>query len=73
MIKTNRTMPAQSTLLGAPFGASAYGQTSHAGAALVPAAGVQVSTCVRVRLIGDMGIATAQDFPGTPAWRPPTC
>ena len=34
---------------------------------------VQVSTCVRVRHIGDMGLATATGFPGTTAWRPPTC
>ena len=36
-------------------------------------AGVQVSTCARVRLIGDMGLTTKGDFPGTSAWRPPTC
>ena len=37
-------------------------------------AGDQVSTCARIRLIGDMGLTTVKgDFPGTSAWRPPTC
>jgi hypothetical protein len=36
--------------------------------------GVQVSTCARIRLVGGMGLAAAKDtFPGTRAWRPPTC
>ena len=36
-------------------------------------AGAQVSTCARIRHIGDMGLTTKGDFPGTSAWRPPTC
>jgi hypothetical protein len=70
MININRTMTAQHP----SFGASAYGQTSLEATAISAFAGVQVSTCVRVRHIGDMGLATAKDdFPGTTAWRPPTC
>ena len=70
MIKTNRTMTAQSP----SFGVSAYGQTSLEATAISAFAGVQVSTCARVRHIGDMGLATVKgDFPGTTAWRPPTC
>jgi hypothetical protein len=70
MIKTNRTMTAQSP----SFGMSAYGQTSLEASAISAFAGVQVSTCARVRHIGGMGLAaTTDDFPGTSAWRPPTC
>ena len=57
------------------FGVSAYGHSSVVRAAA--GAGVidtQVSTCARIRLIGDMGLTlTKGDFPGTTAWRPPTC
>ena len=37
--------------------------------------GDKVSTCARIRHIGGgMGLATVKgDFPGTSAWRPPTC
>ena len=69
MIKINRTMTAQSPA----FGVSAYGQTSLEAAAISAFGDVQVSTCVRVRHIGDMGLATATGFPGTTAWRPPSC
>ena len=61
------------------FGMSAYGQTSvtHGAEfrAVAPIAGVQVSTCARIRHIGGaMGLAAVTgDFPGTSAWRPPTC
>jgi len=62
------------TALSPAFGVSAYGHSSAvpgaAGAAVVE---TQVSTCARIRLIGDMGLMTKGDFPGTSAWRPPTC
>ena len=55
------------------FGASAYGQTSLEVPA-ISAVAVQVSTCARIRHIGGgMALATKGDFPGTSAWRPPTC
>ena len=73
MIETNRTMTAQSSWLGTGFGASAYGQTSVEAAAISAFAGAQVSTCARVRHTGDMGLATSKGFPGTSAWRPPSC
>lgn len=64
----------QKTAQTPSFGMSAYGPASFEAAAIPATAGVQVSTCVRVRHIGDMGLATEQgDFPGTRAWRPPTC
>jgi hypothetical protein len=70
MITINRTMKAQKP----SFGMSAYGQTSLEATAISAFAGVPVSTCARVRRIGDMGLATAKgDFPGTSAWRPSTC
>ena len=70
MMNINHTMTAQS----ASFGVPAYGQTSLEASAISAFAGVQVSTCARVRHIGDMGLATTKDdFPGTSAWRPPTC
>jgi len=74
MINNIPTMTAQSPA----FGVSAYGHSSAARAAAVAAvAGAQVSTCARIRLIGDMGLTTTLndkgDFPGTRAWRPPTC
>ena len=70
MITTNRTMTAHSP----SFGMSAYGQTSLEGAAISAFAGVPVSTCARVRITAAMGLgATKGQFPGTSAWRPPTC
>ncbi|MGA8246983.1 MAG: hypothetical protein WB797_08765 [Nocardioides sp.] len=60
---------AQSPISGMP----AYGQTSVARAAISGLAGAQVSTCARVRHLGVMGLTTEGDFPGTSAWRPPTC
>ena len=57
------------------FGASAYGQTSLEVQGVAAVHRVQVSTCARIRHIGGgMGLATVKgDFPGTSAWRPPTC
>jgi hypothetical protein len=63
------TMTAQSPKSGMP----AYGPTSGARVAISACAGAQVSTSVRVRHLGDMGLTTKGDFPGIPAWRPPTC
>lgn len=63
------SMTAQSPKSGMP----AYGPTSGARAAISAFAGAQVSTCARVRHIGYMGLTTEGDFPGTTAWRPPTC
>jgi len=72
MIEINRTMTAQSTLLGSASGVSAYGQTSFEAAPISAFVGAQVSKCARVRHIGDMGLATTKG-PGTSAWRPPSC
>jgi hypothetical protein len=70
MIKTNRTMTAQSPA----FGVSAYGQTSVGHIAGSAPISVQVWTCARIRLVGGMGLAATKDtFPGTSAWRPSTC
>ena len=69
MISNKSQMTAQSPSFGAP----AYGQTSLEAAVISASAGVQVSTCARVRHIGDMGLATTTGFPGTSAWRPPSC
>ena len=67
---SNKTQTAQTP----SFGMSAYGQTSLEASAISAFAGVQVWTCARVRHIGDMDLATTKgDFPGTSAWRPPTC
>jgi hypothetical protein len=64
----------QKTAQTPTFGASAYGQTSLEVPAISAVAGVQVSTCARSRHIGGgMALATKGDFPGTSAWRPPTC
>ena len=64
----------QKTAQTPSFGMSAYGQTSLEAQAISAVAGVQVSTCARVRHIGGMALATVTgDFPGTSAWRPPTC
>jgi hypothetical protein len=62
------------TVQSPAFGVSAYGHTSVERIAVSAPAGVQVSTCARIRLVGGMGLAAAEDtFPGTSAWRPPTC
>ena len=62
------------TALSPAFGVSAYGHSSVVrGATCAPVAAAQVWTCARISLIGDMGLATKGDFPGTSAWRPPTC
>jgi hypothetical protein len=64
----------QKTAQTPSFGMSAYGQASLEAQAISAVAGVQVSTCARLRHIGGMALATATgDFPGTSAWRPPTC
>jgi hypothetical protein len=64
----------QKTALTPSFGASAYGPASLEVRGVAAVAGVQVSTCARIRHIGGgMGLATKGDFPGTSAWRPPTC
>jgi hypothetical protein len=57
------------------FAVPAYGQTSVEHAAVPALTGAQVSTCARIRRIGGMGLVTATkgDFPGTTAWRPPSC
>ena len=70
MMNINRTMTAQSP----SFGASAYGLASLEVRGVAGVTSVQVSTCARIRHIGDMRLATTTgDFPGTSAWRPPTC
>ncbi len=74
MIKNIQT----TTALSPAFGVSAYGHSSVVrGAAGTPVVAAQVSTCARIRLVGDMGLTTTRmdkgDFPGTSAWRPPTC
>jgi hypothetical protein len=68
---SNKTWTAQTPSIGT----SAYGQTSYEVKAVSAVAGVQVSTCARIRHTGGvMGLATLEgDFPGTSAWRPPTC
>lgn len=66
----------QKTAQTPSFGMSAYGPASFEIRALAPiAGGVQVSTCARIRHTGGvMGLgATDESFPGTSAWRPPTC
>jgi hypothetical protein len=65
----------QKTAQTPSFGMSAYGRTSLEVSAAATTAGVQVSTCARIRHIGGaMGLAAAKgDFPGISAWRPPTC
>jgi hypothetical protein len=71
MINNIPTMKA----LSPAFGVSAYGHSSVVrGATCAPVAGTQVSTWAQIRLVGDMGLmARTGDFPGTNAWRPPTC
>ena len=69
MISNKTWMTAQTP----SFGMSAYGQTSLEASAISAVAGGQVSTWAQIRLMGDMGLTTKDDFPGTNAWRPPTC
>ena len=71
----NSTMTWTMTAQSPSFGMPAYGQTSVERVDVSALAGAQVSTCARVRHIGDMGLVTATkgDFPGTSAWRPPIC
>ena len=72
MIDNIHTVTAQSPMSGMPAYGPSFGP--FGARAAVPAAGsVQVSTCVRVRHIGELGLTTKDDFPGIPAWRPPTC
>jgi hypothetical protein len=69
-INITRTMTAQSPSFGVP----AYGHASVERIGVPSSTGVQVSTCARIRLVGGMGLAAAKDtFPGTSAWRPPSC
>lgn len=65
----------QNTAQTPSFGMSAYGPASLEVQAVAAVAGVRVSTCARIRHLGGaMGLATIEgDFPGTSAWRPPTC
>jgi hypothetical protein len=68
------SIKSQKTAQTPSFGMSAYGQTSLEASAISAVAGAQVSTCARVRHIGDMGLAaTTGDFPEIRAWRPPSC
>ena len=68
MIKKIPAMTAQSPAFGMPI----YGQTSVELTAVPAFAGVQVSTCAPIRLIGGTAPTTKGDFPETTAWRPPT-
>ena len=69
-INITRTMTAQSPSFGVP----AYGHTSVERIGVAGWTDVQVSTCARIRLVGGMGLAAAKEtFPGTSAWRPPSC
>jgi hypothetical protein len=69
----------QKTALTPSFGMSAYGRTSLVHEiefrAVAPAAAGQVSTCARIRQTGGAMrlVAVTGDFPGTSAWRPPSC
>jgi hypothetical protein len=66
----------QKTAQTPSFGMSVYGPTSIEFRVIAPAAtDVQVSTCARIRHTGGvMGLgATDKAFPGTSAWRPPSC
>ncbi len=70
MINMTPAMKAQSP----SFGASAFGPASYEVLGIAAVAGVQVSTCARMRHLGGMQLVTTKgDFPGTRAWRPPTC
>jgi hypothetical protein len=68
MINKIPALTAQSPAFGMPI----YGQTSVEHIAVPATTGVQVSTCARTRF-GGTGLTTKDDFPGTSAWRPPTC
>jgi hypothetical protein len=69
------SIKSQKTAQTPSFGMSAYGPASLEVRAVAPTADVQVSTCARIRHIGGaMGlVAVKGDFPGTSAWRPPSC
>jgi hypothetical protein len=69
MINSTLTMTAMSPASGVP----AYGHSSVERIAVSAWTGVQVSTCARIRLVGGMGLDAKDTFPGTSAWRPPTC
>jgi hypothetical protein len=70
MINMTPTMKAQSPSFGVP----AFGPASYEVRGVAAVAGVEVSTCARIRHIGGMQLVTTTgDFPGTSAWRPPTC
>jgi hypothetical protein len=69
VITNTLTMTAQRPTFGMPT----YGPSFAARSAVPAPAFASVSTCVRVRHIGDMALAAKGDFPGNPAWRPPTC
>ena len=71
MISNKLQNPAQTPSFGMPI----YGPASLEVQAVAAVAGVQVSTCARIRHTGGaMGLATTEgDFPGTSAWRPPIC
>jgi hypothetical protein len=69
VINSILTMTAQRPTSGMPT----YGPSFAARIAVPASAFAAVSTCVRVRHIGDMDLAAKGDFPGTRAWRPPTC
>jgi hypothetical protein len=64
----------QKTAQTPSFGMPVYGPASLEVQAVAAVAGVQVSTCARIRLVGGMGLAITEGaFPGTSAWRPPIC
>lgn len=71
----NSTMTWTMTAQSPSFGMPAYGQTSVERVAVSALADAQVSTCARIRHIDGLGLVTGTkgDFPGTRAWRPPTC
>jgi hypothetical protein len=65
----------QNTAQTPSFGMPVYGPASLEVQTVAAVASVRVSTCARTRHMGGaMGLATIEgDFPGTSAWRPPTC
>ena len=73
MINNNTTMTAQ---IPSRFGMPAYGHALRR-ARCSPSRPCRRRPGVDVRpqaaIVGDMGLATKGDFPGTTAWRPPTC
>ena len=69
VINSTLTMTAQRPSFGMPT----YGPTLGARVAVPASAVASVSTCARIRHIGGLGLAAKGDFPGTRAWRPPSC